>query len=66
MRARALSPTQHVLTYKPIPVVVNSSLEVVMWSKGLVEALTLPADTAESQHISALPFIDEAALDEVR
>ena len=37
-----------------------------MWSKGLVEALTLPADTAESRHISALPFIDEAALDEVR
>ena len=60
-----MSPTQYVLTYKPIPVVVNSSLEVVMWSKGLIEAMRLPG-IAESQHISALPFIDEAALDEVR
>ena len=60
-----MSPTQHVLTYKPIPVVVNSSLKVVMWSKGLIEAMRLPAGIAESQHISALPFIDEAALDEV-
>ena len=44
---------------------MNSSLEVVMWSKGLTEATSVPGDAVESQHISALPFTDEAALDQV-
>ena len=36
-----------------------------MWSKGLTEATSVPGDAVESQHISALPFTDEAALDQV-
>ena len=36
-----------------------------MWSKGLSEATSVPGDAVESQHISALPFTDEAALEQV-
>ena len=36
-----------------------------MWSKGLTEETSVPGDAVESQHISALPFADEAALDQV-
>ena len=48
-----------------MPVTVNSSLEVVMWNNSLAEATSLPRRTVESQHISALRFTDEAALDQV-
>ena len=65
VRTRALSPTQHVPTYKPILMTVSSSLEVIMWSEGLAEATSLPRDTVEGQHLSALPFADKAALNEV-
>ena len=44
---------------------VSSSLEVIMWSKDLAEATSLPRDAVEGQHLSALPFTDKAALDEV-
>ena len=48
-----------------MPVTVNSSLEVVMWNNSLTEATSLPRNAVESQHISALRFTDEAALDQV-
>jgi len=44
---------------------VSSSLEVIMWNKGLAEATSLPRDAAEGQHLSALPFTDKAAMNEV-
>ena len=44
---------------------MNSSLEVVMWNKSLIEATGVPRDAVETKHISALPFPDDAALDEV-
>ena len=44
---------------------MNSSLDVVMWNKSLAEATNVPGDAVESQHISALPFTDEAALEQV-
>ena len=44
---------------------VSSRLDVIMWSKGLAEATGVPRDAVERQHISALPFTDKAALDEV-
>ena len=44
---------------------MNSSLEVVMWNKSLIEATGVPRDAVETKHISALPFADDAALDEV-
>ena len=65
VRTRALSPTQHVPTYKPILTAVSSNLEVIVWSEGLAEATSLPRDTVEGQHLSALPFTDKAALNEV-
>ena len=36
-----------------------------MWNQGLAEATSLPRDTVEGQHLSALPFTDKAALNEV-
>ena len=44
---------------------VSSSLEVIIWSEGLAEATSLSRDAVKMQHISALPFADEAALSEV-
>ena len=44
---------------------VSSSLEVIMWSKDLAEATSLSRDAVEGQHLSALPFTDKAALNEV-
>ena len=64
--AHTLGTCAHAPTSPNIPDrAVDSSLQVVVWSQGFVEATSLRADEVEAKHISYLPFVDDTALDQV-